>query len=316
MRHGALGLSLGVTSAVSFGSSGAFAGALIGAGWSPGAAVLTRVSVAAVVLAIPALAQLRGRWHLLRRSGSQALAFGVFAVAVPQLCYFEAVERVPVAVALMLEYLGTALVVLWMWLRHGQRPRRLTLLGAAVAIAGLALVLNLGGVHSVDPIGILWGLGAAVGLAAYFVLSASDQQALPPLAFAWSGLAVGAMALAVLGIVGAAPLAASPSDVTLAGHAVSWLLPVAGLSLLAAVVAYLSGIAAARLLGARLASFVGLLEVLAAVGFAWVLLGQVPTALQAAGGVLVLAGVVALRSGEGEPAASSPQRDPVGAGTR
>src|SRR5689334_8158384 len=166
-----IGLAFGLTSAVSFGSSGAFASSLIRAGWSPGAAVLTRVSVATVLLAVPALAQLRGRWHLLRRTAPLVAAFGVFAVAIPQLCYFEAVQRLPVGVALMLEYSGTALVVLWMWLRHGQRPRWLTFVGAAVAIAGLALVLNLGGVHRVDPIGILWGLGAAVGLAAYFVLS-------------------------------------------------------------------------------------------------------------------------------------------------
>jgi drug/metabolite transporter (DMT)-like permease len=242
--------------------------------------------------------QLRRAHASIRRSAPHAVAFGVFAVALPQLCYFEAVQRIPVGVALMLEFSGTLLVVLWMWLRHGQRPGWLTGLGAAVAIVGLSLVLDLGGVHALNPVGILWALGAAVGLAMYFVLSASTRQALPPLAFAWSGMAVGAVTLAVLGVSGIVPDTASRADATLAGRHVSWLLPVLGLGLVAAAIAYLSGIAAARLLGARLASFVGLIEVLAAVGFAWVLLGQAPTLLQALGGTLVLAGVVALRTAE------------------
>ena len=55
------GLTLAVLSAATFGTSGAFASSLIGAGWSPAAAVITRVAVAAAVLTIPALIQLRGR---------------------------------------------------------------------------------------------------------------------------------------------------------------------------------------------------------------------------------------------------------------
>jgi drug/metabolite transporter (DMT)-like permease len=311
MERGAVGLALAVASATSFGTSGAFASSLITAGWTPGAAVLTRVGVAAVLLTLPAWWQLRSRWNQLRGSAALSLGYGLFGVAVPQLCYFEAVQRIPVGAALMLEYSGSALVVLWMWLRHGERPRRLTIVGAAVAVLGLALVLNLGGVHAVNLVGVLWGLGAAVGLAVYFLLSASTRQLVPPLAFAWSSLTVGALALAVFGMLGIVPLAAPHADVTLAGQRMSWVLPVLGLSLVAAVFAYLTGIAAARMLGARLASFVGLVEVLAAVGFAWALLGQAPTLLQALGGTLVIAGVVTLRLGEPGQRSQRPQSSPT-----
>ena len=78
----------------------------------------------------------------------------------------------------------------------------------------------------------------------------------------------------------------------------SWLVPVLGLSLVAAVVAYVAGIFGARLLGAKVASFVGLTEVLFAVLFAWLLLGQVLTPLQLAGGVLVIAGIALVRLDE------------------
>ncbi len=303
MRHGGAGLGLALLSATTFGSSGTFATALIGAGWTPGGAVLVRVAVAAVLLTVPAVLALRGRWGELRRRAARMVVFGVLAVGIAQLCFFYAVGRIPVGVALLLEYSGTLLVVVWMWLRRGQRPGRVTVSGAALSIAGLALVLDLvSGVGRLDPIGVLWGLGAAVGLAAYFVLSADTDDAVPPLAVAWSGLTVGAVALAALAAVHALPVATPAVDVTLAGHRVSWLVPVAGLAVVAGAVAYITGIVAARLLGARLASFVGLAEVLAAVGFAWLLLGQRPTAVQAVGGVLVVLGVGVVRAGEAVPA--------------
>src|SRR5262249_32336367 len=100
-----------------------------------------RVSASALILTIPAMVQLRGRWALLRRSAASVVAFGLVAVAGIQLCYFSAIAHLPVGVAVLIEYLGAVLVVGWMWLRHGQRPRRLTIGGAVVAIAGLAMVL-------------------------------------------------------------------------------------------------------------------------------------------------------------------------------
>ena len=81
-------------------------------------------------------------------------------------------------------------------------------------------------------------------------------------------------------------------------HQVSWLVPVTGLALVAAVIAYVAGIGAARRLGAKLASFIGMAEVLFAILFAWLLLGQLPTAMQFAGGVLILAGVTGVRLDE------------------
>ncbi|MEP6852499.1 MAG: DMT family transporter [bacterium] len=292
------GFALAGLSAVTFGSSGPFAAALIRAGWTPSGAVTVRIGLAAVILTPFALRQLRGRWSMIHRSLRSVLAFGVAAVAIPQLCYFNAVERVPVAVALLLEYSGTVLVVGWMWARHGHRPGRLTAGGAAAALIGLVLVLNLTGVSGLDPVGVAWGLGAAVGLAAYFVLSSATADPLPPLVMAWAGLVAGAAGLSLLGAARAIAVRTSSADVELAGQRLSWVVPVIGLSLVAAVIAYVSGIAATRLLGARLASFVGLTEVLAAVAFAWVLLAQVPTGVQFAGGALVLAGVALVRAGE------------------
>ncbi|HEY2490970.1 MAG TPA: DMT family transporter [Streptosporangiaceae bacterium] len=301
MRHlqgSRAGLGLALFSALAFSTSGALAKSLIDAGWSPAAAVTARISIAALVLAVPGLMSLRGRWHILRREGAMVAAYGVIAVAGAQLFYFNAIRTLPVGVALMLEYLGIVLVVAWMWIRHGQRPRRLTLGGSAAALAGLALVLGVIGHVRLDLVGVLWGLGAGVGLATYFVVGSHSSEDLPPMALASGGMAIGAAVLLALGGVGALPMHATFGTVSVAGHRVSWVLPIVGLSLVAAVIAYVAGIVAARVLGAKLASFAGLAEVIFAVLIAWLLLGQLPTAVQLIGGALIVAGIALVRIDE------------------
>jgi drug/metabolite transporter (DMT)-like permease len=312
-RSGA-GLGLALLSAASFSTAGSFARSLAVAGWSPGAAVVARVGVAAVLLAVPALVAMRGRWGALRRTGMMVVLYGLVAVAGGQVCFFNALEHLSVGVALLLEYLGTVLVVAWMWLRHGHQPHRLTVIGSVVALLGLALVLDLTGTtgtstgaNHLDVVGVLWALGGAIGLAGYFVLSGRDDgdtgadAEIPPVALASAGMIVGAVALFGLGGLGALPMHARFTAVELAGHQVSWLVPVVGLSLLAAAIAYVAGIGATRRLGPRLASFVGLTEVIFAVLFAWLFLGELPTGVQLLGGLLILAGVALVRMDEGRP---------------
>ncbi|WP_431727913.1 EamA family transporter [Verrucosispora sp. TAA-831] len=301
MRHSPVagaGLALALLSAVTFATSGTFARSLINEGWSAEAVVAARVGIAALVLAGPALLVLRGRWTVLRRNIGSIGVFGLLGVALAQVCFFNAVRYLPVGVALLLEYLGIILVVGWTWLVQGQRPRRLTVAGSAAALAGLFFVLDLTGAGRLDPIGVLWGLGAAVGLAGYFVLAGRVDAALPSVVMASGGMAVGAGALLVLGLLGALPLRASFGTVEFAGQETSWLVPIVGLALVAAVVAYLAGIAAARVLGARMASFVGLTEVMFAVLIAWLVLGELPTVVQLLGGALIVAGVALVRVDE------------------
>ncbi|QLQ38249.1 EamA family transporter [Micromonospora robiginosa] len=296
-RSGA-GLGLALLSALTFATSGTFARPLITGEWSAVAVVIARVGIAALVLAVPALLALRGRWPVLRRNALTVVLFGLLGVAMAQACFFNAVRYLPVGVALLLEYLGIVLVVGWMWLVHGQRPRRLTVAGSLTALVGLVFVLDLTGAGRLDPVGVLWGLGAGIGLAGYFVIAGRLDDELPSVVMASGGMAVGALVLLLLGAIGALPLAAGTADVDFAGHRMSWLVPIAGLSLIAAVVAYLTGVAGTRLLGARLSSFVGLTEVMFAVLIAWLVLDELPTLIQLAGGVLIVGGVALVRVDE------------------
>ena len=242
---------------------------------------------------------MRGRWALLRREAGRVAIYGLVAVVGGQLFYFNAIESIPIGIALLLEYLGVVLVVGWLWVGRGERPGRLTVAGVVTALAGLAFVADLAGTSQLSPIGIIWGLGEAVCLAAYFLLSAAAGEAvLPPLVMAWGGLSISAVFLAAASGTGMLQVTANAGDAELLHRDVSWIVPVLELSLVAAVIAYVAGIAAARRHGAKLASFIGIAEVIFAALYAWLLLGQLPSPMQLMGGAFMLAGVILVRADE------------------
>ena len=99
-------------------------------------------------------------------------------------------------------------------------------------------------------------------------------------------------------------------DVGYARETFAWWQPLLVLAVFTAALSYVTGVAAGRLLGARLASFVALSEVVAGVLWAWLLLDELPAAVQIVGGVLILAGVVGVKLGERDVPAAAPP--PVG----
>ncbi|MGJ0389622.1 EamA family transporter [Microbacterium sp. CGR1] len=296
------GLPLAIGAAFAFGMSGAWARGLIDAGWTPGAAVTVRVWVAALVLLVPTILSLRGRWGVLKKNAGMVAAYGLLAVTATQLCYFQAVAVMDVGLALLIEYTAPIAVILWLWLRRGERPSRRSVIGAAIAFVGLVLMLDIITGAEVNVAGILWALAAMVGAATYFLLSAKADTGLPPIALAGGGLLLGAVALTVAGLVGILPIAWTTDDITYRFGTVPWFVPVLAIGLIATALAYVLGIASTRMLGSRLASFVALSEVVAALLFGWLLLGQLPDLLQALGGALVLVGVVVVKLGEPRPA--------------
>lgn len=316
-----VGILLVVLASFAFGTSGAFAKSLLHAGWSPGGVVTWRVVLSAVIMVPIAAYAVRGRWTLLARNWGQVVVFGVVAVAGCQFAYFNAVERLSVAMALLLEYSGVVLVVLWAWAVRHQRPHRLTVVGMALAIVGLLFVLQVFSGLTVSPLGVLWGLLAATGLATFFVSASHEHgESLPPIALAGFGLGVGAITLVAMAASGLIDYTTSREAVTIGAALVPWWVPIAELALIAAAFAYGIGVIGTRMAGATVASFVGLTEVLFAIVLAWLVVGEVPSVVQALGAVLVVAGVIAVRLGESrlvlaEPIAAELPLDPARATT-
>lgn len=307
----ATGIAFALVSSTAFGMSGTLGRGLMDIGWTAGAATLVRVAIAAAVLLVPGILALRGRWELVRRGWATIVAYGVFAVAGAQLFYFLAVGYMAVSVALLIEYLAPVAVVGWMWLRHGNRPTRVTLGGAGIAFAGLIGLLDVLGGGPVSIVGIGWALAAMVGASVYFVISGDTSNELPPLTLAAGGLLSALIALGLAAMAGVVPVSFSTGDVVFQNFAAPWWAVVSVLGIVTAAVSYVAGIAAARRLGARLASFVALSEVVAAATFAWLLLGQSLGTGQLVGAALVLVGVVVVKLGEGRTPAGLATAEPV-----
>lgn len=291
------GVVAALVSAFAFGLSGTIVTPMLAAGWSPAAAVVVRLTIGAVTLAPWAIVSMRGRWRAWRGVLRTTALYGALAVATPQFTYFQAVRTIPVGIALLLEYLGVVLVLVWLRFGRRQPVSWPAWTGAAVALIGMGLVLRLNRLGEVDLVGISWGVAAAVGLASYFILAdATDHTApVPPPMLAAGGMGLGALGLFLLCGVGVLPWTTTPASLDYAGLTVPWWAAALTLGGVSGAVAYATGIAAVRRLGPRLAAFIGLIEVLVATATAALVLGQALAPVQWLGAAIVVAGIVIIR---------------------
>lgn len=295
-RGRGVGLGLALGSAVAFGGSGVAAKPLIEAGLDPLHVVWLRVAGAALVM-LPVAWRHRG---LLLRRPALLLGFGLLAVAGVQACYFAAISRIPVGVALLVEYLAPALVLGWVRFVQRRPVTRAAAVGVVLAVGGLACVVEVWAGLSFDAVGLLLALGAACCQVGYFVLSdqGSDagDDAPDPLGVIAFGLLIGAVVLTVVARPWGMDWSVLAGSGDMDGTAVpAWAL-IAWIVLIATVVAYVTGVLSVRRLSPQVAGVVACLEAVIATVLAWVLLGEHLSAPQIIGGAVVLAGAFIAQS--------------------
>ncbi|WP_166973663.1 EamA family transporter [Brevibacterium atlanticum] len=304
-----LGFLLTLASAFFFAVSGPIAKTMYAIGWTPGAVVLIRLAGSAVLLLIPTLIALHGRWGEVLTHWRTVVTYGLVSMAGVQGFYFVAVEHLTVAVALLLEMTAPMLIVFWIWARTRTRPATVTFIGVVVSMIGLMLVLNLRG-SSISIFGVVMAMAAAVCLASYFLVSAKDTITIPPVALTGLGMGIGALAMSLIVLIGVMPWGAVAADVDFGGVSMSWIVPMA-MIIGFTVGAYITGILGLRYVGATVGSFVNLVEVPFSVIVAWLVLFEMPAPIQLFGGVFILGGVGFIKWGEARLAARVARREVV-----
>nr|WP_306322642.1 MULTISPECIES: EamA family transporter [unclassified Streptomyces] len=300
-----MGLGLALLSALAFGGSGVAAKPLIEAGLDPLHVVWLRVAGGALVMLPVAW---RHRALVLRRPALLA-GFGLLAVAGVQACYFAAISRIPVGVALLIEYLAPALVLGWVRFVQRKPVTRAAAIGVVIAVAGLACVVEVWSGLGFDALGLLLALGAACCQVGYFVLSdhgggadAEPADVPDPLGVIAYGLLIGAALLTVIARPWGMDWSVLAGNASMDGTSVpAWLL-LCWIVLLATVVAYVTGVVSVRMLSPQVAGVVACLEAVVATVLAWVMLGEHLSAPQLFGGAMVLVGAFIAQSSKPEAA--------------
>ncbi|WP_328680423.1 EamA family transporter [Streptomyces sp. NBC_00322] len=292
-RNAGLGLALG--SAFAFGGSGVAAKPLIEAGLDPLHVVWLRVAGSALVMLPVAW---RHRDLVLRRP-VLLVGFGLLAVAGVQACYFAAISRIPVGVALLIEYLAPALVLGWVRFVQRRPVTRAAALGVVLAVAGLACVVEVWSGVGFDVVGLLLALTAACCQVGYFVLSdhgGDGDDAADPMGVIAYGLLIGAAVLTLVARPWGMDFSLLGGSADMGGTQVPAGLLLGWIVLIATVLAYVTGVVSVRRLSPQVAGVVACLEAVVATVLAWVLLREHLSAPQIFGGAVVLVGAFIAQS--------------------
>jgi drug/metabolite transporter (DMT)-like permease len=273
-----------------FGTSGPLAKPMMNAGLSPQQVASVRIGLAALVLVVvvaltkPALLRVRrDQWRVL-------IAYGLAGVALAQVMYFAAVARIPIGIAMLLEFTAPILVALWVRFVRGTLLPAQAWVGTVLALAGLAMVAQVWQGLTFDVLGLLAGIAAALGAAAYFLLGEHAVSTIEPLGLVTWGMIVGAMAIFVIAPPWHIPLGVF-DDTTEFGpwHPRVWTLTIA-IVVVSTAMAYVLSISAMRHLPSNVVSVLSLTEPVVAILVAWAFLGQSLTAVQVLGAAVLLGG--------------------------
>jgi inner membrane transporter RhtA len=157
----------------------------------PAGTVFVRVGFGALILLAIAwprrLRTVTGHWR-------SVVLFGLI-IAGMNLCFYESIARIPLGIAVTIEFLGPLGVAV-----AGSR-KVLDFVWVAMAATGVALLSLTGGQATL--VGVLFALGAAVGWACYILINQRVGRVVPGASGLAFALAIGAVALAPFGLVGA-----------------------------------------------------------------------------------------------------------------
>ena len=295
-RRPALGYSMVIAAAILFAVNATVSKVILSSGFDSLRLAEVRSSGAALGLLLLGALLARSSLRLRRSEIPFFLAFGVLGVTFVQLFYFLAIHRLPVGIALLLEYLAPLLLALWarFVLQEEVRPRIWAAI--ALAVAGLAGVVQVWKGLALDGLGVAFGLGAAVAYCVYILLAERGVRTRDSVSVSAYGFLFSALFWAVVQPWWSFPAHVASSDVSLLGRLADWHLPLWSLTvwvILAGTIAPFGlAVAALRHLPATRVAIVAMIEPVVAAIVAWAWLGESLGAAQLAGGAVVLAGIV------------------------
>ena len=268
---------------------------VLDSGVDPARLTAVRCTGAALGLGLVLLAVTPSRLRVTARELPALVMLGIAGAAMVQWLYFVAIDRLPVGIALLLEFTAPALVALYARLVRREHVHAMTWLAIGLAFGGLALVAQVWHDSGLDPLGVAAGLGAAACLATYLLVGERTAMTRDPASLTFYMFAFGAVFWAIAQPWWSFDAALFADATSLRGVLDAVVIPVwAGVAwvvVLGTLVPYALYLAALRHVPPTTAGIVGMSEPVAGAAVAWAWLGQALTSVQITGGAIVLAGV-------------------------
>jgi len=231
-----------------------------------------------------------------RREIPTLIFYGIFGYAMVQLGYFIGISRgVPLSLVLILEFTAPIWIVLWIKFVRKTEVAKDMWVAIALALFGLILVAKVWQGFAFDLIGTLGAIGAAMALAIYFLMSQSLGTRRSAQAMVVWGMGFAGLFWSLVLPIWNFPTEIFTTEINLQGRfsdysAPGWLL-IAYIIIFGTIVPYLFVVGGIRRLSASTSSVIGMLEPVIAGIFAWIWLSQSWSAIQLAGGAIVLVGI-------------------------
>jgi drug/metabolite transporter (DMT)-like permease len=245
-----------------------------------------------VVLALTRPATLRVR----REELPVLLTFGVLGLAFVQWFYFEAISRLDIGVALLIQYVAPVLVALWARFAYHEPVRRRIWASLALSITGIALLVQLWNGLTLDGLGVAAALGSAVSFSIYVLAAERAVTRRDPISLVCYGFLLAAVFWAVVQPLWSFPADRVDDSVSLLGRLSELSLPVwllmAWMVVLGTMVPFVLLAGSLRHIPASRAAITAMFEPVAATVFAYAWLGESLTTAQFAGALVVLGAIV------------------------
>ena len=295
-RRPALGYAMVIVAALLFALNGTVSKVVLQSGISSLELTQVRATGAFLGFALLLAFTRRDSLRLTRRELPYLVVFGIAGVALVQWLYFVSIGRLPIGIALLLEYLGPILIALWAWAVYKEAIRRRLWLALVLAVVGLSLVVEFWSGLTLDGLGVIAALSAAVAYAIYVLMAEHAVRWRDPASLTAYGFLFAALFWAVVHPVWRFPAERLDDSVSLLGHLERFALPVWLLMLYVVVagtmITFLLVAAALRHISATRVGIIAMLEPVAASVVAFLWLGESFGTAQLIGGAVVLAAIL------------------------
>lgn len=282
------GYMMVIVAATLFGFNGSLSRLLFDDGISPTTLVEFRMLIGGLCLMLVMSMGARKELRVRTRQWGWLVAFGI-TLALVTFTYFVAISRLPIAVALVIQFTAPAWIAIGEAMIRRRAPSRYVLSALGLTFGGVALLTGIWhlSLNGLDPLGLLYAVFGLITYAAYLLLGRRLGRDIPSLTTTTYGAIVAAIFWLCI-----QPLWTVPANTWTPHH----LLLITLVGILGMAIPFSLVIGALRIIDATRAGIVSTFELVAGGVIAYFWLGQQLDVLQIMGGILVLVGIVILQS--------------------